>query len=83
MVTSESDVRCPKCGAPPGKPCQSIRQGGRIGTWPYEFHKKRTTVILLGAPSTELFAVPVRVRTLKRRSRVGAVDSAMKTLPEA
>ena len=77
---NELEIWCPKCGAPPGDECQSIKRGGRIGTWPYEFHKKRGTAVLLGAPSTEPMAVPVRVRTLKRRARVGAVDSALKTL---
>ena len=80
---NEADVYCPKCGAVPGQSCRSIKRGGRIGRWPYEFHKKRQTAAILGlfgAPSTKPLTVPVRVRVLKRRARVGAVDSAHGTL---
>jgi hypothetical protein len=72
---------CPKCGALPGAACISVKTGGRMFAWPYDTHKKRRMAAILGTPSTEPFpAVPVRLRTLKRRSRVGAVDSAIKSL---
>ncbi len=74
------NVRCPKCGAAPGTPCIS---GGRIGTALYPFHKKRETALLLGDPSTERLAVPVRLSVLKARARVGPVDSAPKSRPLA
>jgi hypothetical protein len=74
------NVRCPKCGAAPGRPCAS---GGRIGTALYPFHKKRETAVLLGDPSTESLTVPVRLSVLKARARVGPVDSALKSQHQA
>jgi len=73
-------VMCPKCGAPPGQQCVSIKNGQPMSRPWHMVHKKREIYVLLGAPSTERLAVPVRLSVLKARARVGAVDSAPKSL---
>jgi len=39
------EVGCPKCGALPGWPCQSIRHEGGLTTRVYRTHKKRRMVL--------------------------------------
>ncbi len=72
------DVTCPKCRAAAYEPCASIKKGGRIGRYPYRFHKKREHAAMM-VPLVLSDAVPVRA-TRQTRPQVGAVDSAVKAL---
>ena len=70
-------LRCPKCNADPRSPCVSIKQGGRIGRFPYKFHKKREhAAIMVALVLGSHGPVPVRPSAARRR-QVGPVDSAV------
>jgi hypothetical protein len=45
-------VACPKCGAPPGFACRSIRHPGGVAVSVYQAHKKRRIAWNLGGSST-------------------------------
>ena len=66
-------VACPKCGAPPGLACTSIRHGGPLATSVYATHKKRrralimVALVLTGPPSA---AEPRFSRSSSRRGQL-------------